>query len=119
MGKFSDALRAEVSSYGETEWNGQLGGVDVKLMSKPITSADMTRIGRAHPDFTRSPNMEGMVDLLIIKATDDNGDKAFDKGDKPMLMRIGTNRIGEIFHALFADQLVEDDDEKFEERVKN
>ena len=119
MGRFAEALRAEVSAHDDTEWSGTLGGQDVRLSSRPLTPADMTRIARQHPNFAQSPNMEGMVDLLVLKCNDDQGERAFDKGDKPLLMRMGTNKIAEIFQALFSTQLVEDDDEAFEERVKN
>lgn len=120
MGKFSDALRDEVSGHSDTEWTGTLGKMDdVKLVSGPLTPNDITRISRVHPNFAQSPNMEGMVDLLILKCRDDDDQKAFDKGDKPLLMRMGTNKVAEIFQALFASQLVDDDDEAFEDRVKN
>ena len=64
--------------------------------------------------------MDGMVDLIILKAKDPaDGLRAFDKGDKPILMKLATDKVGEIFAALFGKQLVEDDDEKFEARVGN
>ena len=119
MGKFSDALRAEISGYANTEWNGTIGGLEVTIQSQPLTPNDMQRIARKHPNFTQAPTMEGMVDLLIQKAMDANGDKAFDMTDKPLLMRTGTNKIGEIFAALFASQLVEENDEAFEDRRGN
>jgi hypothetical protein len=119
MGRFSDDIRDEISSYGETEWKGTLGKREITLTSRPITPADMQRISRAHPRFTSEPTLEGMIDLIILKVTDENGERAFDRGDKPMMMRMGSNKIGEIFAALYATQLVQDDDESFEERVKN
>lgn len=119
MGKFSDALKAEISGYANTEWKGTLGGRDVVIQSQPLTPNDMMRIARKHPSFTQSPTMDGMVDLLINKALDVSGDKAFDQADKPHLMRVGTNKIGEIFAALFASQMVEETDEAFEERQGN
>lgn len=119
MGKFSDALKAEIGSYADTEWRGTLGGLDVVIVSKPMTPNDIMRIDRLHPNFAQSPKIDGMVDMIILKATDENGDKAFDKTDKPLLMRCGTNKIGEIFAALFSSQMVEQTDEEFEESVKN
>jgi len=119
MGRFSESLREEVSSYAETEWTGTLGSKEVRLSSRPLTPSDLTRIARQHPNFTQQPTMEGMVDLLILKAQDDTGERAFDKGDKPLMMRMGTNKIAEIFQALFSAQLVDDDDDAFEDRVKN
>lgn len=120
MGKFSDALMNEVKSYRETEWFGKLGSKEVTLSARPLTPADITTISRNHPNFLQSMSLEGMVDLIILKAHDaTDGQKAFDRGDKPLLMKIETTRVGEIFQALFGSQLKEDDEEKFEERVKN
>jgi hypothetical protein len=120
MGKFSDSLLEEVKSYTDTEWTGALGKREITLVAKPITPADMTIISRAHPDFGRSPSMEGMVDLIIHKARDPaDNQKAFDRGDKPLVMKLGTDKIAEIFTALFGKQMVEDSDEEFEDRMGN
>ena len=122
MGKFSDRLMKAVKSYSDTEWTGKLYEDDdeITLAARPLTPADMAQIARNHPDFGRNPSLEGMVDLIILKAKDPlDGLRAFDKGDKPILMKLETDKVGEIFAALFGKQLVEDDDEKFEARVGN
>lgn len=118
MGKFSDALLEEAKSYKDTEWSGTIGTKEVTLTARPLTPADMQAIARVHPNFTMNPSMEGMVDLIILKARAD-GEKAFDKGDRMLLMKFNTNKIGEIFKALFGNQMTEDDEEAFEDRVKN
>jgi hypothetical protein len=45
------------------------------------------KIQRKHPDFLKQHDIEGLVDLIILKAMDGEGNKAFDIGDKPVLMR--------------------------------
>lgn len=118
MGRFSDALRAEVSSYVGTTWSGELGGQTVTLTATPLTTRDMTTIRRQHPDFQVNPSLAGMLDLLLIKALDDTGEKAFDLADKPFLLRVSATKIGEIFGALFGGQFDPEDEQGFEERKK-
>lgn len=119
MGRFSDALKAEVGSYDDSEWQGQLGGHEVTLVTQPINSKDISEISRKHPNFTVAPSPEAMVDLMILKCRDENGTKAFDRGDKPFLMRVKTDKIGEIFGELFGGQLDEYTEDDVEDDVKN
>lgn len=119
MGRFTDAIKAEVSSYEESSWSGELGGVAVKLFAKPITPADMTKIARRHPDFQSRPDLAGMVDMIILKARDAEGEQAFDVSDRPFLNRLKGGQIGDIFGGLFGDAFEPETDEAFEERKKN
>lgn len=119
MGRFSESLRAEVSSYVGSTWNGELGGSPITLTATPITPRDMTTIRRQHPDFQVNPSLAGMVDLIILKALDEVGEKAFDLTDKPILLRVSATKIGEIFGALFGAQFEPEDEEGFEGRKKN
>lgn len=118
MGRFSDALRAEVSSYVGSTWTGELGGQTITLTATPLTPRDMTVVRRQHPDFQVNPSLAGMVDLLVMKALDDAGEKAFDLTDKPFLLRTSATKIGEIFGGLFGAQFEAEDEERFEERKK-
>lgn len=118
MGSLAKLIEAEVASYDNTSWTGKLGGEDVTLVSLPLTSSDMVRITKKYPAFMSSPNLEGMVDLIILKARDKNGEKAFDLIDRPVLMRVATSKIGEIFGTLFAEQITEDTEENHEARIK-
>lgn len=119
MGKYADALLEEAKSYKDTEWKGTLGTLEVTLSARPITPSDMSAIARVHPDFAMKPTMDGMIDLIILKAREPDGSRSFDKGDKMLFSKVGTNKVGEIFKALFGEQMTEDDEEAFEERVGN
>jgi len=119
MATFSKMVSAEAGSYEDTTWEGTFAGEHVRFFSRPLTSSDMTKISRAHPNFGASPTFEGMVDLLILKVRDEHGEKGFDRSDKPVLMRVSTEKVGEIFAALFGSQFDDDSDEAHEERVKN
>ncbi len=118
MGRFSDALKAEVSSYADSVWTGELGGTTVTLTATPLTPKDMTAIRRQHPDFQMNPSLAGMVDLILMKARDESGEKAFDLTDKPFLLRVSASKIGEIFGGLFGAQFEAEDEQGFEERKK-
>lgn len=120
MGILNEDLQAEVAKVAETSTELVLNSKTYVLVSKPITPLDMQAITRVHRDFASNPNMEGMVDLLIRKARIEGANgPAFDKTDKPFLMRLSTNIIGEIFRNLFGDQLDVDADEDIEEKKGN
>ena len=119
MGRYSDALKQQVASYGESEWVGKLGDVDVHLKSLPLTNADITNVARKHKGWINEPTVESMVDCLILKARSaDDGQRAFDMTDKPLLMRMTAEEVGDIFSALLGSAF-EDTEEAHEERVKN
>ena len=118
MGRFSDNLRNEISSYVDTTWSGELGGQVITLSATPLSTKDMTFIRRQHPDFQVNPSLAGMVDLIMLKAHDTDGNKAFDLTDKPFLLRVSATKIGEIFGGLFGGQFEPDDEAGFEERKK-
>lgn len=119
MGRFTDSLKAEIAAYEESEWSGEIAGQPVTLYSKPLTTDDLTRISRRHPGFQQAPSLDGMIDLILLKARDDKGDRAFDKTDRPLLARLNATKIGSIFGDLFGSQLESQTEEDHEERVKN
>mgnify|MGYP000199147942 CR=1 FL=1 len=121
MGILSELVRSEVGSYVDSEWTGTLGTTNVTLYAKPLTPADFARLGPKHAGFVTNPTLEGMVELIIAKARDAHGALAFDKGDKPVMMRFNSNKIGEIFAALFGAQMevINEGDDAAEERAKN
>lgn len=113
MGALTELLKATLSSTPYTTANLELDGMVKVLAAKPLTPMDMVSIKRAHPDFGTNPTLEGMVDLLIIKARldDAEGQRAFDKVDKPLLMRLDMNLIGQVFGDLFSKQMAAANDE--------
>ncbi len=75
-------------------------GEGAMVFSTPLTARDITRISRKHKNFMQSPSMEAMVDLLIFKAEEENGDKAFTIGNKPMLMGLDLAVLTEVFELI-------------------
>ena len=72
-------------------------GDDSVIYATPLTARDITKISRRHKGFQTNPTLEAMVDLLILKAEDDNGDKVFTLENKVMLMG---RPLPELTHAL-------------------
>ena len=59
----------------------------LELYSGPLTCYDLDRIQKKHKDFLSAQSIEGMVDLIILKAENADGDRLFTLEDKPHLMR--------------------------------
>ena len=66
------------------EW-GEDGPLE--LFAGALTCYDLDRIQKKHKDFLSSQSIEGMVDLIILKAENGDGDRLFTLEDKPHLMR--------------------------------
>ena len=105
-------LKAAVAASDDTKSVMNLAGTLVNLYASPLTPNDMKNIGRKHPNFMMQPTMEGMVDLVILKAKGDDGAKVFTLEHKPDLMRLSSNIITGVFGELFGEQLTSDEDEE-------
>lgn len=115
---FDELLKEEISGYEDRSWTGKIGSTDVTLTAKPLTPADLQFVERKFRGFMSSPTPEGMIALIVRKAQS-QGSQAFVAGKHEVLLnRVHMNKIGEIFGALFGDQIVSDEgDDKFEARV--
>jgi hypothetical protein len=84
------------------EWGDESGAF--KLYCKPITCADLQKLQIKHPNFLENTTIEAMVDLIIIKALDEDGKKIFAPlQDRKDLMEEETTVISEIANQMFAD----------------
>lgn len=107
MGIYLEDLKSEVSNIPLTSGSLTINEKTIALVAKPLTANDMVSIKRAHPDFGTNPSIDGMIDLIILKARPENDQdtRAFDKADKPFLMRLSMNVIGTLFGELFGSQM--------------
>ena len=85
----------------------------VLLYVGAITAGDMDRLQRKHKDFLNNMTIAGMIDLIIAKAEDKDGNRAFTLEDKMTLMREPVNLIADIAGKMFGDV------ESVEEQEKN
>lgn len=70
------------------------------LYFSEVTARDIERIQRKHKDFLASPTLSAMVETIILKCEDENGDKAFTMEDKPVLMGETVGVIAKVFGAV-------------------
>ena len=84
------------------EWGDESG--DYKLYCRPITCYDLNQLQKRHPDFLTNTSIAAMVDLIVMKALDESGDKLFNGSeDRADLMGEETNVISEIANQMFAE----------------
>jgi len=76
----SQKRHIEVPAWGEP-------GSPEKVYFGPLLAGELNRIQRKHPTFLQSASFEAMVDLIILKAENGQGEKLFTLEDKPVLMR--------------------------------
>ena len=73
------------STVSVPEW-GEDGQPEV-IYFGPLVARELDQIQRRHNNFLADPSLQGMIDLIILKAQDSEGNKIFNVGDKPTLMR--------------------------------
>ena len=70
----------------------------------------MNQLQKKHPNFLNNTTIAAMVDLILMKAEDEAGDKLFTAADdKIELMGEQTDVISEIANQMFADIESEED----------
>lgn len=88
MSKIADRIKArsdEKRFVEVPEWGEE--GKPEKVYFGPFLTGELNRIQRKHAKFFENTTMEGMVDLILLKALDENGEKLFSLEDKAVLMR--------------------------------
>ena len=95
------AKRAEkgLGSFAVEEWGDD--GKPLVLFFTDVAARDMSKIQKKHKDFINNPTMDAMVDMIILIAMNKEGEKAFDVGDKFILMGEPLNVIAKVFGAKF------------------
>ena len=91
-----NTVRVEVSEWGDED-------EPMVLFATPLNAGEFSRLQKKHPNFLTNMSIEGLVDLIIMKALQESGDKAFDVGDKPVLMRQPVNVISEVAGQLMGE----------------
>lgn len=101
----SDRKAIEVPEWGEED-------APFVFYSGPLLAGEINRLQKKHPNFLASANFEGMVDLLLMKALDDSGEKLFKLDDKPTLMREEATIIARISAEIMGGSTSIEDHEK-------
>lgn len=97
----SQKRHIEVPQWGEP-------GSPEKVYFGPLLAGELNRIQRKHPSFLQSASFEAMVDLIILKAENGQGEKLFTLEDKPVLMREEVAVISTVAAEMMSGTSVED-----------
>lgn len=104
----ADRIKARTSKKRHIdveEW-GEAGQPE-RVFYGPLLAGELNRIQRKHPTFLQSASFEGMVDLIILKAENGQGEKMFTLEDKPVLMREEVSVISTVAAELMSGTSVE------------
>lgn len=88
-----------------SEWGDE--GKPEKVFYGPLLAGELNRIQRKHPNFLSSASFEAMIDLIILKAENGQGEKLFTLEDKAVLMREEVSVISTVAAALMSGDSVE------------
>lgn len=91
------------------EWGDE---TPLQVWVSPITCADVDKLQRKHKDFLTGMSIAAMVDLIIQKAEDKEGEKLFTLEDKPFLMREQIGVVSRVAAEMFAGIATVEDHEK-------
>ena len=92
------------------EWGED--GVPLQIYVYPITAGDLNKIQKKHKNFLNETTMDGMIDLIILKACDADGNRLFTLEDKVHLMNENVEVISPIAAKMFGDIETVEDAEK-------
>jgi hypothetical protein len=96
-----EKLHVDVEEWGEP-------GQPVRLYFDKFNIRDMSKLQRKYKDFATNPTLDAMVDAIISKVEDEQGEKVFTIEDRPTLMGAEVSTIARIFGAIFSGPTVED-----------
>lgn len=82
-------------------WGDEAGPAVV--YASPLTAGDISKIQRKHKDFLSNMSVEAMIDLILLKAETQDGEKAFSIEDKAILMRESLSVVSEVAAQMFGD----------------
>jgi len=95
----------EVPEWGENN-------TPLILYASAITAGDINKLQRKHKNFLNDMTVDGMVDLIIMKAETKDGEKAFSVADKQILLGEKINVIAEVSAKMFGETVSIEEQEK-------
>jgi|TARA_R110002167_G_scaffold245999_1_gene451428 hypothetical protein len=94
----------------------------LKIYFTKMTVREDERIRKSHPDFYKTisdgdiPTFSSLLDLIMIKARDEEGKRIFDEADRQVFLGMDVSFVtalaGEILQKLFADDVTLETSEK-------
>lgn len=98
----ADRRTIEVPEWGEDESSPLI------VYYGPFLAIEMDKVQRKHPNFLQSMTMAGMVEIIVMKAQDKDGNSLFTIEDKPTLMREPLTLITRVAGAFMSSESVEE-----------
>ena len=103
--KLKERIAFQAKSFHVTEW-------DTDVYCTPFTCGELDKLQKRHPGFLNNLAGEAMVDLIVMKALDENGKQLFTLKEKPYLLREEATVINDVASKLIAQTGLEDTPEK-------
>jgi len=98
---------AQRKSMEVAEW-GEDDSSPLIVYYGPFLAMEMDKVQRKHPNFLQNISLAGMVEIIVMKAEDKDGNKLFGIDDKPVLMREPMSLITRIAGAMMSGDSVEE-----------
>jgi hypothetical protein len=99
--KIKGRLSAAPASFYVEEW-------EEKIYCTPLSCGEMSKLQGKHQNFLTNLTGDAMVDLILLKALDKDGEKMFDLEDKPYLLRENMAVISSVSAQILGAQTTED-----------
>lgn len=101
------ARKIEVEAWADPD------GQPFAMYCFPITCYDINQLQKKHPKFMENTTMAAMIDLIVMKASDESGARLFTSSeDRIDLMGEETSVISSIAEQMFAEIESVEDQEK-------
>lgn len=101
------ARKIEVEAWADPD------GQPFAMYCFPITCYDINQLQKKHPKFMENTTMAEMIDLIVMKASDESGARLFTSSeDRIDLMGEETSVISSIAEQMFAEIESVEDQEK-------
>lgn len=95
----------ERRSVDVMEWGED--GAPLQIYYTDVSAREIEKVRTKYKDFLNNPSMAAMVEIIIMKAETDAGEKMFTLEDKPVLMGEPVDVIATVFGAVFSSDTVE------------
>lgn len=90
----------EVMEWGEDD-------APLLIYYSDVSAREIEKVRNKHKDFLSNPSIAAMVEIIIMKAEAEDGEKLFTLEDKPVLMGEPVDVIANLFGSIFSSEPVE------------
>lgn len=99
--KIKERLSVSPVSFFVEEW-------DETIYVLPLSCGEMSKLQNKHSNFINNLTGDAMVDLILMKAMNKDGEKLFGLEDKPYLLRESMTVISSVAVKILGAQVSED-----------